>query len=62
MQRHVIDQTRDRDDTLRTREFVRLQKESAQHYSYKLLHRKLHRERGSGQFQAYLNIEKGREA
>lgn len=59
MQRHVIDKPKQRDDSIRTREFVRLAREEGRHPASQELHKRPHGARGNEKVKAYTRIERG---
>jgi hypothetical protein len=62
MKRHVLDKPKSRDDSIRTREFLRLAREDGLHPASRELHKRPHEARGLQKVQAYLRIERGQSA
>ncbi len=62
MQRHVLDKPKQLDDSIRTREFVRLAREGGRHPATRELYKRSERLRGSQKVQAFLRIERGQTA
>lgn len=62
MHRHITDKTRDREDSPRVREYLKIDRQANRSDAAKALHEQPHGERSTTQLREFLRIARGRTA